>query len=210
MARKSVRNNAGRFQKYASVYIDKNLRAITDGVGTDVEKIIADKLKECYKTNIEKSYTPKTTKGFEVIEHNKDPYNKNNKKTLTYHHTNTLVDNIDTVVENHTVKAVLKDVPYKDGKKEPRTTIDVYKYLTEGTGRNVGQAYLYKTAQGGLKIGRNYPTEIHEFEEWTQLEMKGFLETLPGDLKNRKKEYMKYRYTGKKAKRKTYKGQEVI
>ena len=196
-----VRDNLGRFRKHATVVVLSELEAIAQTTGVNVKKVIADKLEETYKKNVEISYTPRSAKGWQTMMHNEDPKNKRNKKKVTYKHTGTFLENIHSVVDGDLVKIEITKETYNDGKSKSRTTHDVYRYLTEGTNQEIGVNYAYKD---GSKVsgGRNYPTEIHDFETWTRLEMKGFLDSLANDINNG--DYTTYRYTGKRQPR-TYK-----
>lgn len=194
--------NSSRWAKHTAVLITKELEAVAEGTGVNVRRVVADKMKESYKRNLELSYTPRSVKGWETMLHNDDPYTTHKRK-LTYKHTNTLRDEgVDVVIDGNWVKVVIKDVPYKDG----TSTVQVYEWLTKGT-RSTGANYAYKNKDGSISGGRNYPTEIHHFEEWTRVDMQGFLETLKGDIHNNV--YTSYRYTGKKKKRTHYKGVDI-
>ena len=202
--RLSVRDTAGKFREHAAVFITKELEKEAEEVGVNVRRVVADKLEESYKRNLELSYTPRSAEGWETMMHNEDPYTTHKRK-LTYKHTNTLKDKgVYVDITDDLVAVKIKEVQYDDGKKNPRTTIDVYNYLTKGT-QATGENYAYKAKDGTISGGNNYPTEIHRFEDWTRVEMRGFIDSLKGNLKN----YTSYRYTGKKKKRTHYKGVDI-
>lgn len=183
-----VRDNFGRFQKYATVHITKQLQTIADEHEVIISKIVKDKLLEVYKKNVITSYTPRSAKGLEVQEYNKGP--STHKKKLTYRHTNTFLNAIKAVKDGKSVKIIIKaDATYEDG--TPVTK--VYEYLTKGTaGGEKLYAYTIKDSTYGA---RNYPTPEHNFEEWTRVEMLGFLNSLETDIKNG--EYYTRRYLKK-------------
>lgn len=175
--------NSSRFGKYATIMITKQLQAIADNTATNVRKDVANKLKESYKRNIKLSYTPRSAEGWETLTYNEDPY-RVHKKKLTYHHTNTLYDSVDTVIEGNYVKVKLKPKTYNKGAGHTATVEQVHKWLTEGTkGKNENYVYTDKYLSSG---GRNYPTEKHHFEEWTKLEMRGYLDSLISDVERGK------------------------
>ena len=101
MARKPrIRNNAGQFQKYATVYITKELEAIAEDTGVNVRKVIADKLDESYKDNLKASYGPRSQAGRNVSETHK-------RMTSTYEHEHKMEEAVKTIVDNKTVKVVI-------------------------------------------------------------------------------------------------------
>lgn len=183
-----LRNNIGQFQKYATVRITKKLGAVAEETERDVTKIVKEKLLETYKTNVLLSYGPRSQAGREVKEYNEDPYRAHRKK-LTYRHTHTFEDSINVVVDDKTVKIVIEDAMYPDG----ASTEEVYKWLTEGTVG--GGTYKFYTKKGA-KWAYNYPTPAHLFEEFTKIQMKGFLDSLENDI--RKGNYSRKKYTKKK------------
>lgn len=203
---KSRMINSSRWQKQATILITKELQAIADDTGVNVRQVIADKLKESYKQNLKASYTPRSVKGWETMANN-DFSDKKHKRKLTYHHTNTLYDSVYASIEGNYVRIRLRDNEYDKGAGHSVSVEEVYNYLTKGTNKHIGVNYAY-TADGKTSGGINYPTEKHHFEDWTRLEMLGFLDTLNEDVKNGK--YTTYRYTGKKKKRTHYRGEEVI
>ena len=170
MAKPKLRNNAGQFQKYATVYITKQLEDMAKELEVNITKVVEEKLLETYKNNVLLSYSPRSQKGREVKEYNEDPYRAHRKK-LTYHHTGTFINSIDTEVDNKLVKVIIRDNQYENGK----STTEIYKYLTEGTVG--GGTYPYRDG-GETKWAYNYPTPAHLFEEHTKLQMKGFLDNL--------------------------------
>ena len=163
-----VRSNFGQFQKYATVNIKKKLQKDADEIGVNVREIVAEKLKEVYIDNVLKSYGPRSP-------HPKKPYE---------HTGNTFVENIRVEIEDepgigrNRVKIVLNNETYEnDGHRDKDVTVrDVYQWLTEGT--NGSGEYWFKNENGKRPTAHYYPTPVHLFEQHTQLQMKGFLESL--------------------------------
>lgn len=199
-----IRTNAGQFQKYASIKIVEALKQLSEDTKTNVQLVVADELEKKYKENVLGSYAPRTVEGRQVIEYNKSTGQGGHKKKLTYRHTGIFLDSIYTAIEGDMVRVKIKDEQYPEG----ATTSQVYEWLTKGTmgDEESGKPYPY-IKKSGDGWSRNFPTPRHEFEEYTMLHMKGFLESLANDVKNGK--YTTYRYTGKKKKRKTYKGEDL-
>ena len=208
------RDNWERFQKDFTINITNHLREVADTTATNVKLVIADELEKKYKENIIASYTPRTIRGAEIVEYNKNSGRGGHKKKLTYRHTGIFANSVYTVIDGNKVKAMIREEQYPDG----ASTIQVYKWLTEGTNGDMksGKPYPYIKHSGNDKSdpnsystgwSRNYPTPRHEFEEYTMLHMLGFIQSLEGDIKNGK--YSTFRYTGKKKPREYYKGQDV-
>ncbi|MDE6946558.1 MAG: hypothetical protein K2P14_05175 [Anaeroplasmataceae bacterium] len=201
---KRLRDNFGRWQKYATLHITKHLQAVAEETGVNIRQVVADKLDDTYKKNVQASYTPSSEAGKDVLAYNKDKYNTHKKK-LTYHHTGIFVNQaIKTVIEGNVVKVKIDEkVTYEDG--TPATK--VYEYLTEGTSATEAN-YAY-TQDGKVSGGKNYGMKRHNFEEWTKVEMKGFLASLESRIKNKDPEIVKFKYTGKKKKRTHYRGEDL-
>lgn len=196
MPKPMIRNNAGRFQKYASVYLTKRLREIAEKTEHNVSEEVAKKLEETYKTNVELSYGPRSERGREVEAYNKSrkalededrklgiKSPRRGRKRKTYIHTGTFLGSIYTVIENHTVKIKFRNRSYPNGGKSVK---EVYTYLTEGT--KGGGMYPYhdkRDPDGTVSWAYNYPTPAHLFEEHTKLQMKGYLNSLERDIKSR-------------------------
>lgn len=190
MSKPRLRDTSGRrFAKYATAAITNHLQAVAEETGVNVRKVVADKLYETYTDNVKKSYRPRSPEGG------------------SYEHTDTFLNSIYVDIESNAVKVKIDNTTYPQ--ISARTTEQVYKYLTEGT--NGGGTYNYwdenENIINPVKSGYNYPTPKHDFEEHTIMQMKGFMQSLEGDIRNGK--YSVYRYTGKKKKRKYYKGQRV-
>ena len=199
--------NSSRWAKHATVMITEELNAIAEDTGANVRKIIAIKLKESYRNNLEASYGPRSKRGVEAKE-----THKRNKSTYTNSHD--LEGAIDTVIEGDYVKVVVdKNVVY-DADREVDAE-KVLKWLKEGTKggsnkkksdkRNSGIGY-YTDDQDRWHY--NYPTPPHPFEEHTANDMRGLLASMRTDIENGV--YTDYKYTGKKKKRTHYKGNEVV
>ena len=201
MAKPSIRDNFGRFQKYATVNITKQLEAIAKETEVNVSKIVADKLEETYKTNVELSYGPRSEQGREVEAYNKQRKTlesedkkagikspRRGRKKQTYHHTGTLLNSIYTEIEDHAVKIKIRDDTYPDG----ASTIEVYEWLTQGTKGGGFYPYIKQTGKDSTDPNNystvwayNYPTPAHLFEEHTKWQMEGFLDSLETDIKSR-------------------------
>lgn len=212
-----LRDNVGRFQKYATVHITKELKDIADEYKVNITTVVRDKLEETYKANVLASYAPRSMAGGEVASYNKRKKAEEKeaeeehkvktrlrRKKLTYRHTGTFLDSIDVVVEGDDVKVIIRDKKYPNEK----STVDVYDYLTKGTegdGESTGD-YTYEV-KGETEWAYNYPTPAHLFEEHTKVQMKVFLDNIRNELKDPK--YSAFRYTGKKKPRKFYKGESL-
>ena len=159
-----VRDNFGRFQRQATINLTKRLQKTATKVRKNIQEAIAQELKEKYIANIEASYT-----------------------SSDYEHTYTLVESVGVEIEEKNlsesrVKIVLTDDIYPNG----RTVSQVHEYLTKGT---TSEGKTYKFFDEGdssmpWKTAVSHDTPIHDFELHTQLQMKGFLESLnPKDYK---------------------------
>lgn len=196
MAKPVMRDNFGQFQKYATVHISKQLEKIAKETEINVSKVVADKLEETYKTNVELSYGPRSQRGREVEAYNKEKKAleeedkkvgikspRRGRKKQTYKHTGTFLESIHVEVEDHVVKVKISDdKPYDDGKLPS----EIYEYLTKGT--EGGGFYSYhdqRDEEDTVSWAYNYPTPAHLFEEHTKAQMKGFLESLERDIKSR-------------------------
>jgi hypothetical protein len=189
--------NSSRWQKHATVMITKELEAIAENTGVNVRLVIRDKLDESYKRNLTLSYGPRSSRGVEAQETHK-------RNTSTYTNTHTLEEAINTIIDGDYVKVVVDETKKYGGDREVPAT-KVIKWLSEGTRGGGKKTGYYKDENDEWHY--NYPTPVHPFEEHTRNEMLGFLDSIEGDIRNKK--YTTYRYTGKKKKRTHYKGQEV-
>ena len=177
MAKPLIMNNAHRAQKYATVYIKKALMEEAKLLDLNLKSLVKDKLQETYVKNVRESYTPRTTRGQEIVEYNKDPY-KTHRKKLTYRHTGIFANSIYTKVDGQNIKVMIRDQKYPGF----ASTTEVYKWLTEGTNGS-SKAYPY-LSENGVKWSRNFAIPAHLFEEHTKLQMEGFLDSVADDLKN--------------------------
>lgn len=195
-----VKDTANRFQRYAAAYITKHLQQVANEHEIDVAKVVSDKLKETYIANVKASYAPRSPgemkkasynrrKEREELEDRKQGItSRRSRKTLSYHHTDTFVDSIDTVIEGQTVKVIIKPNKYEDptGKNRfERTAVDVYKYLTNGT-TGGGMYPAWVDDDGKVRYAENYPTQAHLFEMHTYHQMVGFMHSLEGRIKRRR------------------------
>lgn len=182
--------NSSMWQKHATVLITKALENKADLLDLDLKQMVKDQLQKTYVKNVRASYTPRTIRGQEIVKHNKDPYNTHKKK-LTYRHTGIFADSIYTKIDDKLIKVMIRDEQYPDG----ASTTEVYKWLTEGTmGGDKPYPYIKKQGdQYSTGWSRNFPTPAHLFEEFTREEMKGYIESLEGEFKNKKEIQTKYK-----------------
>lgn len=199
MAKSHYRDNFGRWQQKVTTNITKKLMKEAEDMRINIEQVVADKLKETHKANVEASYYPRArseqakveynkAKKAEEAEKNKGKYGDDRKrlsrKTLSYEHTGILVDRaIDTKIEKKSryesrVRIIIKPIPYpNDGhRKKVVTATQVYEWLREGT--KGGGTYWFKNKDGERPTAHNYPTPAHLFEMHTSLQMKGFINNL--------------------------------
>lgn len=212
MARSHYRDNFGRWQKTVTVNITKKLAKEAEEMQINLEQIVADKLKETHKANVVASYYPRArgeqakveynkAKKAEEAEKNKGKYGEDRKrlsrKTLSYRHTGTLEEAIDTKIEKKgkyesKVSIIVKPIPYpNDGYRDDIiTATQVYEWLRKGT-KGSNKKYWFINKNNNAPIARNYPTPAHLFEMHTSLQMKGFMQSL--DLKKTYKNTRKYK-----------------
>ena len=212
MARSHYRDNFGRWQKTVTANITKKLAKEAEEMQINLEQIVADKLKETHIANIKASYQPRSTgeqakveynkaKKAEEAEKNKGKYGEDRKrlsrKTLSYRHTGTLEEAIDTKIEKKgkyesKVSIIVKPIPYPDDGDEskPVTATQVYEWLRKGTNSS-NKKYWFTNKSGKTPNARNYSTPAHLFELHTSLQMKGFMQSL--DLKKMYKNTRKYK-----------------
>lgn len=199
MKKPKLRNNVGQFQKYATIVITKELEQVAEETEVNVRLVVADKLKETYKQNLIASYGPRSEEGRYIVETHK-------RKTSTYTHEHKLEEAINTIIDGKTVKVVIDESKtYDDG--TPVT--QVYEWLTRGTNppKNSWYRHDLDSNEGTWTFYRNYPTPAHLFEEHTNVQMQGFVDSLANEIKQGK--YTTYRYTGKKKKRRYYRGEDL-
>lgn len=212
MARSHYRDNLGRWQKTVTTNITKKLAKEAEEMQINLEQIVADKLKETHKANVVASYYPRArgeqakveynkAKKAEEAEKNKGKYGEDRKrlsrKTLSYRHTGTLEEAIDTKIEKKgkyesKVSIIVKPIPYPDDGHRDKTitATQVYEWLREGT-KGSNKKYWFINKNNNAPIARNYPTPAHLFEMHTSLQMKGFMQSL--DLKKTYKNTRKYK-----------------
>lgn len=153
-----IRDNFGRFQKQATINLTKKLQKTATNVRRNIQEAIAEKLKETYITNIEASYT-----------------------SSDYVHTNTLVENVEVEIEEKNlsesrIKIVLNNETYPNN----RTVSQVHEYLTRGT-TSSDKSYKFYDEEDSVmpwKTATSHDTPKHDFELHTQLQMRGFLDSL--------------------------------
>ena len=185
MAKSHYRDNFGRWQQKVTANITKKLMKEAEDMRINVEQVVADKLKETHKANVEASYCPRAIYDRKRL----------SRKTFSYEHTGILVDQaIDTKIEKKSryeskVSIIVKPIPYpNDGhRKKVITATQVYEWLREGT--KGGGTYWFVNKDGERPTAYNYPTPAHLFEMHTSIQMKGFIDNL--NLKDyaRKRKY---------------------
>lgn len=198
---------SSRWQKHATVYISKALEEEANLLDLNLKQMVKDQLQKTYVKNVRASYTPRSTQGLEVAKYNKEQAEldkksggRSHRKKLTYRHTGIFANSIHTVVDNNVVKVVIKDEQYPDG----ASTTEVYKWLTEGTNGSE-KTYPYIKQQGdnySTGWSYNFATPEHLFEEFTKIEMEGYIETLKSELKNKDAKDIQAKYIRYKRKRK--------
>ena len=159
---KSIFNKS---KKDVAVRINRRLKKEANKLDIDVKETVAKKLLETYRYNLEMSYGPRSLLG--------DEY--------PYEHTNTLYDSVSVDITDKEVKIVLIDDYYENGK----SVEEVDKYLTEGT--DGGGNYVFKDEYGLSKLAYNYPTPKHLYKEHTREQMKGYMENLKHNIKNKRR-----------------------
>lgn len=202
--RPTIKDNASRFRKTATVVITKELQKQAEELKIDLVKDISETLLNKYKENVELSYGPRGVRGREVEEYNnskkeleqqdrevgiKSP--RRGRKKLTYRHTNIFLDSIYTKYEGNTIKVMIekREYPNEEGiTKSVKTTEDIYNFLRYGT--SGGGTYPYakqtnpETGEEELVWAYNYPTPAHLFEEHTQNYMNSYIDSLKRDIKS--------------------------
>lgn len=167
--------------------------------------VIADELEKRYIRNLQDSYQPRSLQGISAAE------NYSVKKS-TYTNKHKVEEAVHAVIKDTVIEIELDEsITYDD----PRniSAAKVHDWLSKGTKGDSRKKGKKRTAMSGFYKDENdhwhynYPTPAHPFKEHTANEMKVFLETLRANVKNDK--YSTYRYTGKKKRRKHYKGVEV-
>lgn len=221
-SRYGYRDNFGRWQKTVTANITKKLAKEAEEMQINLEQIVADKLKETHKANVVASYYPRArgeqakveynkAKKAEEAEKNKGKYGEDRKrlsrKTLSYRHTGTLEEAIDTKIEKKgkyesKVSIIVKPIPYPDDghrkskngddgdESKPVTATQVYEWLRKGTNGS-NKKYWFANKSGKTPNARNYSTPAHLFELHTSIQMKGFMKSL--DLKKTYKNTRKYK-----------------
>lgn len=181
--------NSSRWQKHTTVMITKALKEEAELLNLNLKQMVKDKLQESYVKNVKASYTPRTIRGQEIVKYNKEQKEldeqsggTSHKKKLTYRHTGIFANSIYTKIDGNYVKVMIRDEQYPDG----ASTTQVYKWLTEGTEGGTSP-YPYIKKQGdnySTGWSRNFSTPAHLFEEFTRLEMQGYIDSLKSEFVN--------------------------
>ena len=190
---------SSRWQKQATVYITKALEEEAELLELNLKQMVKDKLQESYVKNVRASYTPRSMKGQEITKYNKEQKEldeqsggKSHRKKLTYRHTGMFANSIYTKIDGKYVKVMIKDEQYPDG----ASTTEVYEWLTKGTNGS-DKPYPYIKKQGdqyGTGWSRNFSTPAHLFEEFTKVEMEGYIDSLAGEFANNNAETIQAKY----------------
>lgn len=195
--RPTIRDNASRFRKTATVAITKQLKRIENEMRIDLVEDISKTLLNKYKDNVELSYGPRNPVNINISNESDGTSGDKDKsrtvKTSTYEHLGLFLKNIDTKYENNAIKIIIKKEKYptlEGSTKKEVTTEEVYNFLRYGT--KGGGTYPYavkvdpKTGKKEFIWAYNYPTPAHLFEEHTQNYMNSYIETLKKDIKSGK------------------------
>lgn len=163
----NLRDNFGRFQRFATVNLTKQLQQVADTTGNNIREDLAKTLKEKYKENVLASYGPREgSAGF------------------GYEHENLFYDHIEVKVEQDKVQIVVEEANYPNGK----STLEVHDYLTYGTtpDNTKKQEYRFQGDNGNWYTAKNYETPIHPFEDHTMNQMRAYIDSITSDVKNKK------------------------
>ena len=154
-----VRDNFGRFQKYATVNLTKHLQEVANRTGNTLREDIAGKLLETYRDSVIASYIP-------------------SRSTMRpYDHTGKLLESIGVKIEGTKVRIHIDGRRrYKEGPKSKKVT-KIYEYLTEGTDAT-NKLYRYTDSSGEIQYAYDLGTPEHNFEEVTQAHMLNYLQAL--------------------------------
>lgn len=200
------KDNFGRWQHRATINVKKSMMKKAEELLTDVEQDVAEKLLEVHRNNIIASYIPRSEGELAKVEYNKakkaEEQAKNkgkygadkkrlSRKTLAYTHQHIIEEALYVDIDKksrYESRVVIKLHPYEYPEDHPRkdgpiTASKVYDWLAEGT--DGGGRYWFTNENGQRPTAYNYPTPKHDFEEHTQLQMKGYLQNL--DVKKCKK-----------------------
>lgn len=155
----NVKDNFGRFQKYATINLTKHLQEVAEQTGGILREDIAKKLLETYRDNIVASYIT-------------------SRSTMhPYEHTGKLLESLSVKIEDTKVRIHIDGRKrYKEGSKSKKVT-QIYEYLTEGTDAT-HKLYKYKDSNGKIRYAYDLGTPEHNFEEVTQAHMLNYLHAL--------------------------------
>lgn len=172
-------NRFGQFvsEKPIAIAVSKRLRAIAEDVAVKVRPLVRDELEYTLRSKIYASRTPATQAGKEVQEYNET---KAHQKRKLYHHTGTLERSIYCIIEGNTVKAMIRDEKYGNG----RSATQVYDDLKFGTTNNPKKPMYKIYDDGGNIIGLSpyIQQKPHNFEARTREYMKTYLNNLEKDI----------------------------
>lgn len=214
--RGKYRNNFGWFARTASIGLKKELLKQAKELEEDIVDQVEKDLYNTYVDNVTQSFMARTMGNAEynrqATEYNEQKkqeelddrklgiMSRRSRKTLTYHHTDTLLGAIHTEVIKHANNTVVKIVldestEYKGpetltrtnrwGKihtytRKNKTVGEVYEMLEEGT--KGGGVYPYKQVGKDVLWAPNYPTLPHDFERHTMVQMEAKLRALEDDI----------------------------
>lgn len=185
------RNELGQFTKGVSLLVTKELRELADISEIRAKALIRDELDLKLKANIRDSYAPNSPEGQRIKAYNENPNHKR-KLAAHYHHTGTLIESINTVIDGNTVMVKQKPLTYDNGASAEQ----VYDWLVKGTTKTPKHDhYFFTNKKGERKLAKYYPTPKHLFEQHTLAQIDGFMEGLATDLANDlqvRKKYKRY------------------
>lgn len=161
----NVRDNFGRFQKYATINLTKHLQEVAKQTGGILREDIANKLLETYRDSIVASYIP-------------------SRSTMRpYEHTGKLLDSISVRIKNDKISIHVDGrKTYRNGSVSKKVT-QIYDYLTEGTDAT-HKLYKYVDSNGKVQYAYDLGTPEHNFEEVTKAHMINYLHELEQRINN--------------------------
>lgn len=139
-----IRDNVGRFRKYAGMYIKRQLASRAREIDENIRPDIRDELERTFRNNLYDSYSPITERGKSVKDYNK---NHTHQLASPYHHTGKLASSVYGAIEGNVVQIKVKEKTYDNGK----TTGQVMKWVLEGNTETPKYDRYYFTDKNGYK-----------------------------------------------------------
>lgn len=185
-----ARNKLGQFTSinHITQAINKRLQAIATDEQIKIKALVRDELEQTLRSEIYASRTPATEKGLEVKEYNET---HKHQKSRPYHHTGKLESSIYAIIDGDTVKAMVQDKQYDNG----RSTTEVYDYLKFGT-TDTPKNDVYDYANGN-QFSKYISQEPHNFEARTREHMEIFLRDLETDIEQNGTKHINPKYLKK-------------